>query len=95
MTKRKDNSKGLILGIDVGSVSISAVCIDTDGNLIKEDYVLHHGDIRMALEAIFKTYNALDIAGIASPSGKALFQRIMFLFSISRFPLWKGSLSWG
>ena len=74
MEKGKHISKGLILGIDIGSVSISVICIDTTGSLVKEDYVLHYGNIRMALEEVLEPYDPVDIVGIASPSGKVQFQ---------------------
>ncbi len=44
-----------ILGIDVGSVSVSLVWIDGGGKLLGQNYQLHHGDIRDTLE------HALDL----------------------------------
>ena len=80
MEKGKHISKGLILGIDIGSVSISVICIDAEGSLVKEAYVLHQGDIRKALEELLKSYHPTDIAGIASPSGKAHFRESVSIF---------------
>lgn len=74
MNSRKKSSPGLILGVDVGSVSISVVCIDSKGKLVKEEYLLHHGDIRGALTGLLKPYQSEEITGIASPSGKIHFK---------------------
>jgi hypothetical protein len=38
-----------VLGVDVGSVSISLVRIGSGGELVSEEYALHHGDIRGTL----------------------------------------------
>ena len=71
--KRREVQDGLILGIDIGSVSISVVSLDSDGMLHKDDYALHHGDIRGTLDRMLKGYESSKILGIASPSGKAHF----------------------
>ena len=80
MLNDKHMQKGLILGIDVGSVSISVACIDTDGRFIKEAYALHHGNIRGVLDELMKEYNPEEIAGIATPSGKAHFIEGVHIF---------------
>ncbi len=61
---------GLILGIDVGSVSISMVCLDATGSLVREEYLLHHGDIRSALNHLLEAYKPEQVIGIAAPSEK-------------------------
>ncbi len=75
-----DKSEGLILGIDVGSVSISAVAINGQGELVSEVYVLHHGDIRITLEKMLQGYHSEEIVGITSPSGKARFRESVRIF---------------
>ncbi len=80
MQKTKKPGQGLVLGIDVGSVSISVVCLDREGKLVAESYVLHHGDIRSALEGLLKSYDPADIVGIASPSGKTHFRELVRVY---------------
>lgn len=75
----EDQNK-LVLGIDVGSVSVSLVWIDKRGRLIGKDYTLHHGDIRTALEKLLSPFNADAILGIAAPSGKTGFHRQVRVF---------------
>ena len=94
MEKNKHISKDLILGIDIGSVSISVVCIDTSGSLMKEAYVLHHGNIRMTLEEVLKPYDPVDIVGIASPSGKVQFIKSVYIFD-QQVSIMEGLLSLG
>lgn len=64
-----------ILGIDVGSVSVSLVQIDQTGSLTDHKYALHHGDIRSSLEKLLGNYKPEQILGIAAPSGKTPFHR--------------------
>lgn len=73
MNKGTQTRRRLILGIDIGSVSISIVCMGLDGKYIKEAYALHHGNVRSALDELMKGYNLSEIAGIATPSGKTNF----------------------
>ncbi|MEN8226603.1 MAG: acyl-CoA dehydratase activase [Bacteroidota bacterium] len=80
MNKGPQIEKGLILGIDVGSVSISVACIDAGGRLIKEAYALHYGKVRSVLDELMKEYNSVEIAGIATPSGKAHFIEDVHIF---------------
>ena len=79
MQKDSKARKGLILGIDIGSVSISVVCIDTRGQFMGEAYALHRGDIRGVLNNLLNTYDPKEIIGIASPSGKAHFKESVFV----------------
>jgi predicted CoA-substrate-specific enzyme activase len=65
--------KGRVLGIDVGSVSISVVCLDAEGKLTGNDYALHHGDIRGTLASLLEAHDPDRIMGIAAPSGKTRF----------------------
>ena len=71
----KKVQSGQILGIDVGSVSISIVCIDAGGVMKGQEYALHHGDIRSTLQGMLKAYGQKQILGIAAPSGKTRFSR--------------------
>jgi predicted CoA-substrate-specific enzyme activase len=71
----KKMQTGQILGVDVGSVSISMVSLDVEGNLTGSDYVFHHGDIRSTLKELLKTHDPSKVLGIAAPSGKTRFCR--------------------
>ena len=70
----------IILGIDIGSVSISLVWIDQKGKLNGQDYVLHQGDIRSTLDEILGRFRPEEILGIAAPSGKTGFHRQIRVF---------------
>ncbi len=69
-----------VLGIDVGSVSVSMVWINQQGKLIGKDYALHHGDIRTALEELLSPFKPENVLGIAAPSGKTPFHRQVRVF---------------
>ena len=71
---------GLVLGIDVGSVSISVVSLDANGQLFKEAYALHHGNICHALINLLSKYDLTTVRGIASPSGKSHFRKSVRIF---------------
>lgn len=68
------NELGLVLGIDVGSVSISVVCLNRKGSLVHEAYALHHGDVRKTMEILLKEIDTKQVAGVAVPSGKTRFR---------------------
>jgi len=74
MPGKKPSHKGLILGIDVGSVSISVVALDHEGALKDEAYELHQGNIRKTLDRMLKIYLDQQIFAVASPSGKSHFK---------------------
>jgi len=80
MSKRAVERCGLILGIDVGSVSISLVALNREGNLKEHAYVLHHGNIREALDQLLKEYQNQEILVLASPSGKSHFTQQVQVF---------------
>ena len=69
-----------ILGIDVGSVSVSMIWIDKDGKQLGHRYALHHGNIRAALDEMLGSFNPEEILGIAAPSGKTGFHRQVRVF---------------
>ncbi len=73
MHRRKHVHTGMVLGIDIGSVSISIVGIDPEGKLKKQAYALHLGNIRRTVDEMMKAFNFTGITGIASPSRKAQF----------------------
>lgn len=54
-----------VLGLDIGSVSISAVILDADGRLLRSSYRFHKGKVR---EALVRTIRELD-PGVVSGVG--------------------------
>ncbi|MBN2546022.1 MAG: CoA activase [Spirochaetes bacterium] len=55
--------KNLVLGIDIGSVTISVVLIDQNRNIIFSKYEPHHGHMEKSLK---KTLNKLDLSKVKS-----------------------------
>jgi len=80
MRRQEPSHSGLILGIDVGSVSISVVSLDLEGKLKEHSYLLHHGNISGALDELLKKYRNQEIMGVASPSGKSHFTEQVSVF---------------
>ena len=80
MAEGKPQHTGLILGIDVGSVSISVVAMDREGNLKGQAYMLHQGNIRETLDQLLKGYLNKEIIGVATPSGKSHFRQQVQVF---------------
>jgi predicted NBD/HSP70 family sugar kinase len=70
----KTHDSGLILGVDVGSVSVSVVSLDLAGTLKEYSYRLHHGHIRGKLDEMLMQYKDQKILGVASPRGNPISQ---------------------
>ncbi len=75
MSEGGANNNGLILGIDVGSVSISLVSVDREGHLKGHAYTLHKGNIRETLDQLLLRYMNHQVLGVATPSGKSHFNK--------------------
>ena len=60
MKEGQYDTGGVIIGIDVGSVSISVVCMNMKGELVDEDYSLHHGNIRASLDELLHRFRDMD-----------------------------------
>lgn len=80
MPDNRPDHSGLILGIDVGSVSISIVSMDLEGKLIEQAYMLHQGNIREALNRLMLGYRNQKIIAVATPSGKSHFKQELSIF---------------
>jgi predicted CoA-substrate-specific enzyme activase len=80
MTEGTNQPDGLILGIDVGSVSISVIALDRKGNLKADSYKLHQGNVREVLDEMLKDYLDREIVGVATPSGKSRFRQKVRIF---------------
>jgi len=57
-----------ILGIDIGSVSLSMVQLDREGNILRQYYQFHKGNIRNALSEAMKIFDLAQINAIAHTS---------------------------
>ena len=70
----------MILGIDVGSVSVSLVCLNRNGKVIEQRYAMHYGNARDTLAGMLESYDPASIAGIAAPAGKTRFREHIGVF---------------
>ncbi|UCH79988.1 MAG: hypothetical protein JSW20_09585 [Nitrospiraceae bacterium] len=61
-----DRNKSHILGIDIGSVSISIAEITSERDIVKTAYVFHHGNIIDNLKIVLSDFDLSRICGIAS-----------------------------
>jgi predicted CoA-substrate-specific enzyme activase len=57
-----------ILGIDIGSASISSALVNSKGDIIKTSYSFHHGKIADTLKIHLNDFESFGIAGIAATS---------------------------
>ena len=62
------SSNNTILGIDIGSVAISLVHTDTDGNILSSSYIFHQGKIPETLMKLQRDIDLSVIGGIATVS---------------------------
>jgi len=74
------NLRNAILGIDIGSVSLSLVKLDLSGNILDHHYLFHQGNILKALLAIEDRINLSEIKGIACTKGEGLNYKVIHLF---------------
>lgn len=65
------HSSGSVLGIDIGSVSISIVQLDPEGNLLRHFYQFHKGNIRNTLLEAAKIFDLAQVSSIACTSSSA------------------------
>ncbi len=56
---------GTILGIDIGSVSLSAALLDRDGAILDRYYAPHEGDLGTALKALDEAIDQSGVTGYA------------------------------
>ncbi|MFO7840274.1 MAG: BadF/BadG/BcrA/BcrD ATPase family protein, partial [Desulfosalsimonadaceae bacterium] len=59
-------SYGYVLGIDIGSVSLSAALVDRQGRLRQSAYMFHNGDIPDSLRRLSAEIDAACIAEVAA-----------------------------
>ena len=68
MTRNRKNDAKVILGIDIGSVSISAAEVGSDRKVLKTAYQFHHGNIEETFINIMKGFDPKTICGMAATS---------------------------
>ena len=64
-------SRDSILGIDIGSVSLSIVQMDPEGNILRQFYQFHKGNIRDTFSDAAKIFDLSQINAIACTSSSA------------------------
>lgn len=69
------NKGTYVLGVDAGAVSLSAVEVDRDGQIVRTFYELHHGQARTCLERILGEVDLGRILGIAATTSTPAFIR--------------------
>ena len=62
------NHQSVFLGIDMGSVSISVVEVNSERKILKSAYRFHHGNIVETFSEIMKDFDPERICGIAATS---------------------------
>ncbi|MBU0996047.1 MAG: CoA activase [Proteobacteria bacterium] len=65
-----------ILGVDIGSVSVSLVEMTPEKKIIRTEYLFHHGSIRETLKQAISRFRLQDICGIASTSSTPLVLKV-------------------
>ncbi len=68
MTRNRKNDPFVILGIDIGSVSISVAEVDSERKVLKTAYQFHHGNIKETFIKIMKAFDLKGICGMAATS---------------------------
>jgi activator of 2-hydroxyglutaryl-CoA dehydratase len=60
--------KNYILGIDIGSVSISIVIVDKERQIVQSSYLFHEGQIIQNLKAALSDYKLKNINAVSITS---------------------------
>ena len=76
------NPRKTILGIDVGSVTLSVVKLDLEGNILEQFYIFHNGNINEAILSLKKQIDPGEIQGIACTNGNGLNTEVIQLFEL-------------
>jgi len=81
--KKTDSKQDLpvIVAIDIGSVAMSLVCLDTEGHPVYHDYRLHRGNVQSLFRDMMDELPFRHLLGFASPSGKSYFTGSVTLFN--------------
>jgi len=65
MTQAEHSFSESILGIDVGSVTISLVLMNLEGEVLDTHYLFHHGQVKESLFMASREINLSGLAGVA------------------------------
>ncbi|MBN1672814.1 MAG: hypothetical protein JXR37_17350 [Kiritimatiellae bacterium] len=70
-----DTHESAILGIDVGSISVAAVILDSNGSIVYRQYLFHNGNILPALDQVLRNLPArqVDAFGVVAEKGREFF----------------------
>jgi predicted CoA-substrate-specific enzyme activase len=77
------SSSGRSLGVDIGSVTVGAVVLGPDGNVVHEDYRFHRGDVRSTLLCMIEDLDQDPLDTVACTSSAAA-----YLPSLPSFDTW-------
>jgi activator of 2-hydroxyglutaryl-CoA dehydratase len=72
-------NRNSILGIDIGSVSLSIVQLDRDGKILSKFYKFHKGNIHNAFSDASKIFDLTGIKAIACTSSSVCLNRKLVL----------------
>ncbi|MBT4088529.1 MAG: hypothetical protein HOE30_08565, partial [Deltaproteobacteria bacterium] len=62
------NTQQCILGIDIGSISISIAELDLNKTVLKTAYSFHNGDIKGCLKGLLKQFELHEVCSLAITS---------------------------
>ena len=68
-------SGALVLGLDVGAISLSAAVVDCQGEMLRSFYRLHHGDVEGSLEAVLGALDLSSVGRVAATTSTPAFIR--------------------
>jgi activator of 2-hydroxyglutaryl-CoA dehydratase len=77
-TRAGDHSR--ILGIDVGSVSLSVAVINLKREILKTDYRFHHGDVKGTLREALIGFDLREIRWVAATSSTPSILNLSFVY---------------
>ncbi len=58
--------KRFVLGIDAGSIALSTVWLDLDGEIVDAEYVFHRGKVAEEIQKVLEKIPAKGLAGVAA-----------------------------
>ncbi len=70
-----------LLGIDIGSVTLSVVQMDLSGQVLKTAYLFHQGQIRQCLRSAGEQFDLSTVAGIAACAAPCFNPEMVRLFN--------------
>ena len=72
----------LVLGVDIGSVSVALVAVEAGGGqVVHEQYALHHGDVRGTLGKLAEAVSFTRVSAVAATASCARIVRAMRFYA--------------